>query len=151
MTLHSEIFEQPQRLASLLENQKPVVVEIANAIRSREIYYAFLAARGLPGAWTALWTVVAAVAVRTAAMTFNRLADRRFDAANPRTAGRHLPAGILSVSSVAAFAAASAMGFIAATLLSAADGECQACRAYLAAGGAEGSSEATEERPALAE
>ena len=46
MTLHSEIFEQPQRLASLLENQKPVVVEIANAIRSREIHYAFLAARG---------------------------------------------------------------------------------------------------------
>ena len=46
MTLHSEIFEQPQRLASLLENQKPIVVEIANAIRSREIHYAFLAARG---------------------------------------------------------------------------------------------------------
>ena len=46
MTLHSEIFEQPQRLASLLENQKPIVDEIANAIRSREIHYAFLAARG---------------------------------------------------------------------------------------------------------
>jgi glucosamine--fructose-6-phosphate aminotransferase (isomerizing) len=46
MTLHSEIFEQPQRLASLLENQKPIVGEIANAIRSREIHYAFLAARG---------------------------------------------------------------------------------------------------------
>ncbi len=46
MTLHSEIFEQPQRLASLLENQKPIVGEIANAIRSRDIHYAFLAARG---------------------------------------------------------------------------------------------------------
>ena len=46
MTLHSEIFEQPQRLASLLENQKQIVGEIANAIRSREIHYAFLAARG---------------------------------------------------------------------------------------------------------
>ena len=46
MTLHSEIFEQPQRLASLLENQKSIVGEIANAIRSRDIHYAFLAARG---------------------------------------------------------------------------------------------------------
>ncbi len=46
MTLHSEIFEQPLRLASLLENQKPIVGEIASAIRSHEIHYAFLAARG---------------------------------------------------------------------------------------------------------
>ena len=34
---------------------------------------------------------------RSAAMAFNRLADRRFDALNPRTAGRHLPAGLISV------------------------------------------------------
>ena len=40
---------------------------------------------------------------------------------------------------------------ITAMLRSELDGECQACRAYLAAGGAEGSSETTEERPALAE
>lgn len=54
---------------------------------------AFLAAGGPPG-WRVLgWTVVAAVAARTAAMTFNRLADRRFDAANPRTAGRALATG----------------------------------------------------------
>ena len=46
MTLHSEIFEQPERLASLLENQKQTVLEIAKAIRSRDIQYAFLAARG---------------------------------------------------------------------------------------------------------
>jgi hypothetical protein len=46
MTLHSEIFEQPQRLASLLENQKQTVLEIANAIRARNVQYAFLAARG---------------------------------------------------------------------------------------------------------
>lgn len=46
MTLHSEIFEQPQRLASLLENQKQFVHEIAAAIRSRDVQYAFLAARG---------------------------------------------------------------------------------------------------------
>ncbi|MGE5374197.1 MAG: SIS domain-containing protein [Bacteroidota bacterium] len=46
MTLHSEIFEQPQRLASLLDSQKQTVLEIAKAIRSRNVQYAFLAARG---------------------------------------------------------------------------------------------------------
>src|SRR5215510_15484560 len=46
MTLHSEIFEQPERLASLLAQQKQTVVEIAKAIQSRNVQYAFLAARG---------------------------------------------------------------------------------------------------------
>lgn len=46
MTLHSEIFEQPERLATLLANQKQTVLEIARAIQSRDVQYAFLAARG---------------------------------------------------------------------------------------------------------
>ena len=46
MTLHSEIFEQPQRLASLLESQRQTAIEIAKAIQSRNVQYAFLAARG---------------------------------------------------------------------------------------------------------
>ena len=46
MTLHSEIFEQPERLASLLENQKQTVRDIAKAIQSRNVQYAFLAGRG---------------------------------------------------------------------------------------------------------
>jgi 4-hydroxybenzoate polyprenyltransferase len=54
---------------------------------------------------------------RSAAMAFNRLADRRIDALNPRTAGRHLPAGILSVRRVAMFTVASSIGFVASTLL----------------------------------
>ena len=45
MTLHSEIFEQPERLASLLDRQKQTVIEIAKAIQSRNVQYAFLAAR----------------------------------------------------------------------------------------------------------
>jgi 4-hydroxybenzoate polyprenyltransferase len=57
------------------------------------------------------------VTARSFAMAANRLADREIDAANPRTSVRHLPAGILSVTSVRLFAAASAFGFIAATLL----------------------------------
>jgi 4-hydroxybenzoate polyprenyltransferase len=56
-------------------------------------------------------------AARSFAMAFNRLADRKLDATNPRTAGRHLPAGILSAVQVGSFAVASAVGFVASTLL----------------------------------
>lgn len=55
-----------------------------------------LAAGGLPPARVAGWILVAMVAARTAAMTFNRLVDRHLDAANPRTANRSLPAGRLT-------------------------------------------------------
>jgi 4-hydroxybenzoate polyprenyltransferase len=54
---------------------------------------------------------------RSAAMAFNRLVDRDFDAMNPRTAGRHLPTGRLSPQSVALFTVACSLGFIASTLL----------------------------------
>lgn len=46
MTLHSEIFEQPDRLASLLDKQVQTVLEIAKAIQARNVQYVFLAARG---------------------------------------------------------------------------------------------------------
>jgi 4-hydroxybenzoate polyprenyltransferase len=52
--------------------------------------------RGLPDAATIGWILAAMVGARTAAMTFNRLADHALDARNPRTAGRALPAGALS-------------------------------------------------------
>ena len=54
---------------------------------------AFLAARGVPSLNVFFWVVIAMVGARTAAMTFNRIVDRRFDAANPRTAKRAIPAG----------------------------------------------------------
>lgn len=57
------------------------------------------------------------VFARSAAMAFNRLADRKLDAANPRTAGRHLPAGILSVAQVTAFALACSTAFVASTAM----------------------------------
>jgi 4-hydroxybenzoate polyprenyltransferase len=57
------------------------------------------------------------VFARSFAMAFNRLADRHIDAKNPRTAGRHLPAGTLSVVGVTLFAAANAGLFVASTLL----------------------------------
>jgi 4-hydroxybenzoate polyprenyltransferase len=57
------------------------------------------------------------VTARSAAMAFNRLADYKLDATNPRTAGRHLPSGLLSRGQVTAFAAACGLAFIASTLL----------------------------------
>jgi 4-hydroxybenzoate polyprenyltransferase len=57
---------------------------------------AMLAARGWPSAWQLLWIIVAMISARSAAMAFNRYADVDIDAANPRTSGRALPAGILS-------------------------------------------------------
>lgn len=54
----------------------------------------FLAARPhLPGGAQFGLIVLCMVSARSAAMTFNRIVDARFDAANPRTAGRPLPAG----------------------------------------------------------
>jgi 4-hydroxybenzoate polyprenyltransferase len=50
-------------------------------------------------------------------MAFNRLVDRKIDAENPRTAGRHLPAGILSVQTVVAFCLLGTAGFVLSTLL----------------------------------
>ena len=64
---------------------------------------AVLAADGLPSWWQILWITAAMFGARSAAMTFNRIIDRRFDAENPRTANRELPSGKLSVSFAWAF------------------------------------------------
>lgn len=75
----------------------------------------------LPGAtfqWLDLVGILLCmVFARSAAMAFNRLVDRRIDAANPRTAGRHIPAGLLSVPAVTAFTVITSLGFIASTLI----------------------------------
>ncbi len=57
------------------------------------------------------------VCARSAAMAFNRLADRDVDALNPRTAVRHLPSGQLTVAGVWLFTLACCAGFVAATAL----------------------------------
>jgi 4-hydroxybenzoate polyprenyltransferase len=57
---------------------------------------AMLAANGWPSPLQILWIIVAMVSARAAAMAFNRLADAKIDAANPRTKARALPAGLLS-------------------------------------------------------
>ena len=68
--------------------------------------------------WWELAGIVACMAsARSAAMAFNRLADRGLDALNPRTRMRHLPTGRLSVGGVAAFTVGSAAAFVACTAL----------------------------------
>jgi 4-hydroxybenzoate polyprenyltransferase len=57
------------------------------------------------------------VSARTAAMAFNRLVDRTFDAANPRTASRHLPRGALGVGEVLLLVVVSCTAFVCSTLL----------------------------------
>lgn len=64
---------------------------------------AVMAADGLPTLSQILWITAAMFGARSAAMTFNRIIDRKFDAANPRTANRELPSGKLSVSFAWAF------------------------------------------------
>jgi len=76
------------------------------------------AQEGHPFRWQELAGILLCmVFARSTAMAFNRLVDRRIDADNPRTAGRHLPAGILNVARVVAFCVACSLLFVASTLL----------------------------------
>jgi 4-hydroxybenzoate polyprenyltransferase len=66
-----------------------------------------LAVRGWPTWRQAFWLIVAMVGARSAAMTFNRIADRKIDALNPRTRLRALPAGRLTLRFAVGFTVAS--------------------------------------------
>jgi 4-hydroxybenzoate polyprenyltransferase len=77
-----------------------------------------LAADGWPGWHVLVWVTLAMVGARTLAMSVNRLADRWIDAKNPRTRGRHLPAGLLSPAQVTfAAVAAGALLLVSAWML----------------------------------
>lgn len=70
---------------------------------------------GWPG-WRVFGLIlVAMVCARTCAMAFNRIVDRKFDALNPRTANRHLPAGTISLPSALALCLVSAAGLVGAS------------------------------------
>jgi 4-hydroxybenzoate polyprenyltransferase len=71
--------------------------------------------RGWPGWKTFLLILAAMVSARTCAMAFNRIVDRRFDALNPRTKNRHLPAGQISLASAIVLWAISGGGLAAAS------------------------------------
>src|SRR6187399_2393206 len=70
---------------------------------------------GWPG-WRTFGLILAAmICARTCAMAFNRIVDRKFDALNPRTKGRHLPTGQISLWSAVMLCVISGAGLIAAS------------------------------------
>src|SRR5215471_17129552 len=73
---------------------------------------AMLASGGMPTAAKLGWIVLCMVSARSAAMAFNRIADAQIDAANPRTAMRAIPAGLLSQKFAATFVAVSCALFV---------------------------------------
>jgi 4-hydroxybenzoate polyprenyltransferase len=77
---------------------------------------ALLAAQHTAVTWGAVgWILVAMVAARSAAMGFNRLVDARFDALNPRTAGRELPRGVMTTKEAVVFIVVASALFVCAT------------------------------------
>jgi 4-hydroxybenzoate polyprenyltransferase len=80
---------------------------------------AVLAWQDAPDHWSLdlVGILLCMVFARSTAMAINRLADRHIDGANPRTAGRHLPSGLLRPAAVWLFTAVCAAGFVASTLI----------------------------------
>ncbi len=73
--------------------------------------------RGWPG-WDKFGLILAAmVCARTCAMAFNRIADRKYDALNPRTASRHLPRGEVSLAGAVALCVLAGAGLVGASYL----------------------------------
>jgi 4-hydroxybenzoate polyprenyltransferase len=67
------------------------------------------------GLWSRLgWILLCMVAARSAAMAFNRVLDAGIDGRNPRTSGRHIPAGLLSRSFAWGFIAVTSLVFLLA-------------------------------------
>jgi 4-hydroxybenzoate polyprenyltransferase len=102
----------PARTATLLAR----LVKIEHTVFALPFAYvgALLAVDGVPSAHDLLWVTVAMVGARSLAMALNRLIDAGIDAANPRTAGREIPSGALTIGSVLAFCVASLLVFLVA-------------------------------------
>jgi 4-hydroxybenzoate polyprenyltransferase len=95
----SETLALPRRFASL--------VKIEHTVFALPFAYigALLAVHDIPTGHDLLWITLAMVGARSLAMGLNRLIDAEIDARNPRTAGRELPAGMLSRVQVTLFCA----------------------------------------------
>ncbi len=79
---------------------------------------ALLAAQSSPLTWSRVgWIIAAMVTARTAAMAFNRVADARYDALNPRTRGRELPRGTMSVAEAVTLVVVASLAFVAVTFM----------------------------------
>lgn len=104
------------------ENQAGLLLRFSRLVRIAHTVFALpfalsgfaLATLVAPFRWDALlWVGVAMVTARSAAMGFNRIVDRRIDAKNPRTAGREMPRGKISLPAAWAFVVACSALFIA--------------------------------------
>src|SRR5438105_15657281 len=71
-----------------------------------------LAGKGLPTGWQSTWISLAMIGARSSAMTFNRIADLRYDKSNPRTSDRALARGRLSMEFAIVFTIAMSLLFI---------------------------------------
>jgi 4-hydroxybenzoate polyprenyltransferase len=92
------------------------LVKIEHTIFALPFAYvgAFLAVNGTPSGHDLFWVTLAMVGARSLAMALNRLIDAGIDARNPRTVGREIPSGQLSVAQVLVFCLASLALFLAA-------------------------------------
>jgi 4-hydroxybenzoate polyprenyltransferase len=108
VTATSTLAPLPARFARL--------VKIEHTIFALPFAYvgAFLAVDGVPSGHDLLWITLAMVGARSLAMALNRLIDAGIDARNPRTAGREIPSGQLSVAQVVVFCLLSLALFLAA-------------------------------------
>lgn len=102
------------KIATLLEMIKFSHTVFAFPFALMGVILAALAAGALPGFGQVLWVCVAMVGARSAAMGLNRLIDARIDADNPRTAGRHIPAGKVAVWEALLFILVSTLIFLLA-------------------------------------
>lgn len=107
-------------MESVLKNIR-TTLEMIKIEHTLALPFAFLggvlAAKGLPTASQILWITVAMIGARSTAMAFNRIADREFDAKNPRTSSRAIPAGHLSVAFAWMFTLCSAAIFLFAAAM----------------------------------
>lgn len=103
------------RLASLVRLSH-TVFGLPFALAAAGLAHRSATAHGDPGLtpWRLVLILIAFTGARTAAMAFNRILDRHIDADNPRTAGRELPAGLLSLRTAWIFTLAAAAVFVGA-------------------------------------
>ncbi|HET7367153.1 MAG TPA: UbiA-like polyprenyltransferase [Gaiella sp.] len=102
----------------------PLPVRLARLVRIEHTVFALpfayvgalLSVDGWPGLATMGWITLAMVGARTLAMSLNRLIDAELDAANPRTAGRELPSGVLTHAQVLALCGVSLAVYVLAVL-----------------------------------
>ena len=85
---------------------------IATFLAAREAFYANASSHIYPSGRQLLLIVACMVTARSVAMTFNRAVDAKLDARNPRTAGRPIPAGTITIRQTYAFLFASSALFV---------------------------------------